>query len=614
MKSKRAQVTIFIIIAIIVVAAGVVYFLVRSNATQAPQVPSNLQPIYNTFLSCLQTDVSTGVSVLESQGGYIYLPPFEAGSTYMPFGSQLNFLGNPVPYWYYVSGNNIPREQVPTINEMESQLAQFINAKILDCSFNDYYSQGFDVAISNPAAQVTISDNNVQVNLNAALSIAGQNQSTIIKSHKVTLNSELGTLYNSAVKVYNDEQSNMFLEQYGIDTLRSYAPVDGVDITCAPETWNAPDVFKNLKQAIEENTNALINAGNKTNYFDPKLSVGQEVRFLNSQNWPSSYEVNPTEGNSPLMIANPVGNQPGLGIIGFCYVPYHFVYSVKYPVMVQVYSSANAEEIFQFPVAVVIQDNNPRESLNGTAVQNTVPELCQYKNTSIQVNVQDKQGAPVPANISYECFGQKCTIGTTSSSGTLEKGFPQCVNGYVLASASGYKDAKYLFSTVNPGSVDVVMDKLYTKNVQLKLDGVDYNGNALINFISGDSTTTISYPAQKTVRLGEGQYEVQVYIFKNSSLTLGATTTQQCVSVSRGGVLGAIGLTQQKCFNIQIPQQVVSDVLAGGGDQNYYFLDSNLNSQNPIEINAQGLPTPTTADELQKNYLLVESNGLDITL
>jgi rod shape-determining protein MreC len=40
---------------------------------------------------------------------YVMLMPrnfYEASSEYMPFSSQLDFLGNPVPYWYYISGNN----------------------------------------------------------------------------------------------------------------------------------------------------------------------------------------------------------------------------------------------------------------------------------------------------------------------------------------------------------------------------------------------------------------------------------------------------------------------------------------------------------------------------
>ena len=70
------------------------------------------------------------------------------------------------------------------------------------------------------------------------------------------------------------------------------------------------------------------------------------------------------------------------------------------------------------------------------------------------------------------------------------------MNGYVHARADGFKDARYLFSTVSPGNIDIILDKLYTKNIDLKLDGASYSGNAIILFISSDLTKTIAYTEQ----------------------------------------------------------------------------------------------------------------------
>ena len=104
MKNKKGQVTIFIIIAILIIAGVIAYFFLRTSLIKT-SIPENVQPIYTTFLTCLEDDASTGINVLQSQGGYIFLPEFEPGSLYMPFSSQLNFLGVGVPYWYYISRN-----------------------------------------------------------------------------------------------------------------------------------------------------------------------------------------------------------------------------------------------------------------------------------------------------------------------------------------------------------------------------------------------------------------------------------------------------------------------------------------------------------------------------
>ena len=611
LKNNRGQLTIFIIIAIVIIGTIVVFFAVRDSLVFT-QIPAEIEPVYITFLSCLEEDTLVGIDILETQAGYIEIPDFEPGSSYMPFSSQLDFLGNPIPYWYYVSGNNIQKEQIPSKNSMEEQLGNFIEEKINNCRFDEYYEQGFEITFEESEVDVIINDNVVELNIDMDLSITKDDESVLIDKHKISVDSKLGTLYDSAKKIYDIEQETLFLENYGIDILRLYAPVDGVELKCSPLVWNANDILKDLQEAIQENTLSLkagspLSADGEDKYFIKDLSVSEDVRFLNSKNWPYTFEVTPTEGN--LLISQPIGNQQGLGILGFCYVPYHFVYDVKYPVLVQVFSG---DEIFQFPLAVIIQGNNPREALETNAVESEVAELCNQKNTEIQVNVYDTNLNPVDADISYKCFGTSCNIGETSF-GSLKENFPQCVNGYILARSEGFKDSKYQFSTVESGRVDVILDKIYELNVDLKLDGRNYNKNAMISFISEDGSEIIVYPEQRTVKLSEGQYEIQTYIYRNSSITLPASTTEQCIDIPRSGLGGFFGFTKEKCFSVDFPSQIISNSLSGGGKQNYFILESQLINSDAIEINADSLPVPNSIEQLQTNYILFDEKNLIIT-
>ncbi len=603
--SKKGQVTVFIIIAIIIVAAVAGYFIFRDKISVS-EVPASMQSVYTTFLSCLEEDALVGADILMSQGGYIEIPEFEPGSAYMPFSSQLNFLGSPIPYWYYVSGNNIEKEQVPSKNDMERELENFIERKIAECSFDIYYDRGFGVYFDEPKAKVEIKDREIEVDLEMDLTIDRGEDTVLVRDHTVLTSSKLGKLYNSAIKVYEEEQKELFLEEYAIDTLRLYAPVDGVELSCSPEIWNAEEVFDDLYEAIEVNTMALKSKGSSKDYFVIDLPVDEDVRFIASQNWPHNFEVNPSEG--VLMIANPVGNQAGLGILGFCYVSYHYVYNVKYPVLVQVYED---EEIFQFPMAVIIQGNNPRKSLGGEAVEYEDTEFCEYKNTLTRVNTYDSNLVPVSADISYECFGNTCSIGT-SSSGVLSEEFPQCINGYIVAKADGFKETKYLYSVIDEGEVHIVMDRLYERNVNLRLDSSSYNKEAIISFISDDLSATVVYPEKKTVELSEGDYNISVFIYDDSSLKIEELTYEECVEVPRTGIGGIVGLTQEKCFDITLPEQVVSSALAGGGKDVYYITEYELQNSNTIEITAESLPRPTSLDQLQENYVLFETKSLGI--
>lgn len=607
MHNKRGQVTIFIIIAIIIIGVVVGFLLLRGKFGIV-KIPASIQPVYNSFLACLEDKTKVGIDILESQAGYIELPKFEPGNRYMPFSSQLNFLGNPIPYWYYVSGNNIQKEQVPSQSDMEKSLGKFINEKIRECNYDNYYNEGFEIIQEEPKASVSIKNNNVAVRLSMNLKITKGEDTALIGTHQITVKSNLGALYNSAKTIYQKEQKELFLENYGIDTMRLYAPVDGVEITCSPKTWDAEEVFDNLKDAIETNTLALTTENPATKegkYFFVNANINGEARFINSRNWSNSFEVLPSEES--LLIANPVGNQPGLGILGFCYVPYHFVYNIKYPVLVQI---INGEETFQFPVAVVIQGNKPRIALNTTANKINV-ELCEYKNTPVTVKTYDTSLNPVESQISYECFGESCDIGETSS-GILTREFPQCVNGFIVARADGFEEARYQYSTTQTGSASIIMDRLYDTNVALKLNGVNYNGKAMIYFDSEGNSKVISYPEQKKVELSEGQYEISVYIYKDSSMQLKETTTEQCVDVP-AGIGGLVGITQKKCFDIKIPAQILSNALSGGGKQDYYILENDLKSSNTIEINAQEFTLPTTIEQLQNNYLIFDSTGLEVS-
>ncbi len=613
-KNKRAQVTIFIIIALVLIAGTVVFFQFKDSIFQQ-KIPSSFEPIYNNFLYCLEKNSLFGISLLESQAGYIELPEFESGSSYAPFSSQLDFLGNPVPYWYYVSGNNIQKEQIPSKALMEKQLASFIESKIYDCDFESYYEDGFELDQGEAKATVSIQDSQVKVNLNFPFVITKAGETTSVNSHELSVKSNLGSLYDSAREVYSLEQKDLFLENYAVDTLRLYAPVDGLELSCSPKMWEANAIFTNLSEAIEANTLALkaktgdyVLTDDANKYFITDVSSDHGVRFINSKNWVREFEVDPSEGN--ILIANPVGNQQGLGILGFCYVPYHFVYNVNYPVLIQVYEG---EETFQFPVAVVLKGNKPREALKSSAVDLQAPEICKYQNSEISVKTYDTNLNPIDANISYECLGETCQIGITNSNG-LNGLFPQCVNGYVVAKARGFLDAKVMYSSVNEGNIEIILDRVYNLDIDLNLDGKDYNGNAMINFVSDGIPKTIAYPEQETVELAEGDYNISVYVYQNSSIELGATTIQQCVDSLKGGVLGLLGMTEKQCFDVDIPEQMVTNALAGGGSQSTYLLESSLRNSKSIIIDAPSFPVPRDLNQIQNNYLLFEDKELNVYL
>ena len=237
--SKRSQVTIFIIIGIVIIAIVGIVLIFSNSSKKAQDLPRSLEPVYESFLTCLEGESSSGIGLLLDQGGYIDLPEFEPGSFYSPFSSQLDFVGTDIPYWYYMSGSNIQKEQVPGRSEMERQLADFVSGRIGRCNFDEYYIQGFSIKEGVSSASAIIRDGEVEINLNMDLSLSNDEDRTIIKNHRLVLRSNLGSMYDSALEVYKKQQQEMFLEKYGLDILGLYAPMEGVELSCSPLIWNA---------------------------------------------------------------------------------------------------------------------------------------------------------------------------------------------------------------------------------------------------------------------------------------------------------------------------------------------------------------------------------------
>ena len=155
---NKGQVTIFIIIAIVIVAVVALFFIFRTTVIGAV-IPKEFEPVYSYYQSCIKEKISEGASLLGQQGGYIENPEFFSGSEFMPFSSQLNFLGVGIPYWYYVSGNNIVKEQKPSLDKMESQLNDFIKQTISECDFGSFNLQGFEVNLGDAEVESSIENN-----------------------------------------------------------------------------------------------------------------------------------------------------------------------------------------------------------------------------------------------------------------------------------------------------------------------------------------------------------------------------------------------------------------------------------------------------------------------
>jgi hypothetical protein len=613
---KRGQITLFVIIAILIIAGvSLTLYLARPAG-----IPSKLVPAENKILECVADVVNEGADVLGSQGGYIETPEFEPGSDYSPFGNQMDFFGSMMPFWIYKSGNGIYKEQVPSLTSMASQLESYVNEHIAECDLSGLEEQGYSVEKTGEAkTKVIIRENEIYAELNWPVTISFEGTAQRITAHKTNVKNNLGSMFSTAKKIYDSEKNSLFLEDYAIDVLVLYAPGTDVDLSCAPKIWSKQQVSAAIREALKANMQTikfsgdyykLAKAENKYFVYNLGEKVNNQVNVVYDSTFPTKIEISPSDGD--MMRADPVGNQEGLGLLGFCYVPYHFVYSVMFPVIIQVFDENY--KMFQFPMTAEIRNNLPRNA----AVESQPPELenniCRYSPQLAAVSTRNEDGDPVEADIKFKCDGTVCNIGKTKleeGEAVLESGFPQCANGFVIAKAEGYAPTKLQFSTNEETGADIILRPLY--NLSLKI----YQGNselssdesAIIAFSSEESAKNVFFPLQKNVELEEDFYTVSVYLFKEGKITLSAQTSTQCVNAPQSGILGMLGFQTKQCYDMNIPEQTVTKIISGGGNAEWI---ASLREKDSISIYIPDQKLPSNVIELQEAYSVIEANQLEI--
>ncbi len=610
-QNKKGQLAIFVIIAIVIVLGLVIYLVLREKISTEIQNPEFV-PVFNYYSSCIEDASRAAIDLAGSQGGRIYLSQYEIGSEFAPFSSQLYFLGFNVPYWYYVAGNGIIKEQIPSKNDIEKDIGTYVKEKISDCDFEPFYRQGFTIEFGEKNINVNLDNQKIKVDVQQDVVVKKESQSAAKNEYKIELDSKLGKFYNLAKEIYDKEKNNAFLEEYAVDVLRLYAPVDGAEISCSPKIWKTSEVINDLKSGLENNIAKLKLKGNyynlkdkKDEYFVVDKETDEQINFVYNKEWPSKIEV--VGADDELMIANPIGNQAGLGAMGFCYAPYHFVYDISFPVLIQILDSS---EIFQFPIGVIIDNNVPRNAIFSKIDEGENMDICTFKTQNINVNVYDINLKKIDnADISYECFDQSCRLGKTEN-GAFSGKSPACVNGYITAKAEGFAEKKQIFSSNSEISTDLILDYEYDIEIDLLVGEKLLTSTAIVSF-NGEISKTISLPETKSIKLSEGLYNISVYVYGNSSVIIPESTKTQCTEVSKGGIGGLFGATKEQCFDIKIPETKIEYALIGGGIGEHYFIANDLEKRK-IKIKVSELEKPNSLEKLQYNYELFDKMGVDV--
>jgi len=193
-ESRKGQVTVFVIIAVVIIAAVAGVLLMRGGVgTSVVPVPAEFKIIQDGVGNCLKNASLEGIYFIGLQGGYYNVP--EPKENY-------EFLNIPV---YLNKGV----KAVPSETIIEGQLKAAMNDSLTLClnNFNSYKAQGYSFDGTNiKSLKTDISGDKIITTLDWPVAVKKGESTYILRSFRQETNFDFPKKYN-LVKQFVDEQA-----------------------------------------------------------------------------------------------------------------------------------------------------------------------------------------------------------------------------------------------------------------------------------------------------------------------------------------------------------------------------------------------------------------------
>jgi len=192
MNTKRGQVTLFVIIAtLIIVGVIAMFYFTTLNKGQALGV-GEAGKVKSYIDLCIQQTTETGLQSLGWQGGYIY-----------PKNESIKYGLLDISYWDY-SGQDIS----PSLNTLENQLSMFMNEFVPYC--NDWsFFPGMNITAGNALTKTVINKDYLTIDVKWPVSVIDKNNRvTSFEQFSKKFYIRIGRIYNVSRQIVAEEIKN----------------------------------------------------------------------------------------------------------------------------------------------------------------------------------------------------------------------------------------------------------------------------------------------------------------------------------------------------------------------------------------------------------------------
>jgi len=185
-KSKRSQVTPFIIVAILLIGILGGYFLIKNvEVDLISKVDPEVRPIYSFVENCLEDTAVDGIYYIGETGGY-FVPAKD---------STIEGIA-----YYYLDGNN----HFPDKKILENELALYIENFVGFCSGDFVDFPDFEVEVGEINVKTNIRDNEVVIEADYFVSVKKGESSYSFNKFESNIPIRLGIVYNVSREMTND--------------------------------------------------------------------------------------------------------------------------------------------------------------------------------------------------------------------------------------------------------------------------------------------------------------------------------------------------------------------------------------------------------------------------
>lgn len=213
----RGQVTIFIIVAVLMVASIGIFFLLRSDIIGDIGIGGKRDVSFSSFLdTCLEDKVKEVSEELSLHGGYLDAE------------LSVNFLfteegvARDITYLCYTQNNFKPCvNQKPTfVSDLESNIKNQISEEIQTCfdeMKDSFRNQGFEIS-SNPVLkdfEVNLKPKRIVIETDSEITLTKSGESSTQENFEISINSRLFEITQTVQEIVNQEAQFCYFEVTG---------------------------------------------------------------------------------------------------------------------------------------------------------------------------------------------------------------------------------------------------------------------------------------------------------------------------------------------------------------------------------------------------------------